>query len=626
MKHAIAKGDLSKVKQLIESNKISPRITWKEVSLYNGRGTMYHSANLLSLSKNPEITEYLIKQGTPVSDYDLLNMDLDEKIEVEKRVLTLLKEEKRRLDFIELKNHFTEYESFQRVPNLTQLRFLVEKGVRFKARKNPTREFLFSKFNSLSRSELIDGAELIARNGGSLNGALEIIFPKGKSPLLEMNKGDHYDDMYEIKNHIRDKIYKENFQLVKKILELGANPEEAIYLHFSGPEESRLLLQFGADVNKRNESGETVLCTILDKLRFTSASENNLFQRLEILLEYKAQTTNIDSTENSISHKVIRLLGQTEKFEKTLKLFKKHKIKVDFQALNKYNQSSFFELIDDFDAKYEHNPFKKTDANISTQLYGYQEEEKKNDEIHKNVLSLLEAYPKGKLNSPDIFGNTISHVLAVVETSNSKDYIERIKLFKSRGGDLSFANKNGNSFLHFIDPGRLNEEDFWTLLELLKPNYFTTPNNEGITPLESLIFSNRIDLKQLMILKTGLDIDIKNKFQQTIMFSEKIMTEYSFNNKGCVLNFISQQNINQKDNAGNTALHHAVIRGFRLSENTINEFMKHGFDANTKNNKGDTVQELMKYKDTREKYLEGSYNGDEYLKLIDFMNPLNDSQ
>ena len=147
-------------------------------------------------------------------------------------------------------------------------------------------------------------------------------------------------------------------------------------------------------------------------------------------------------------------------------------------------------------------------------------------------------------------------------------------------------------------------------VDLLKPISFTTANHEGITPLERLIFNNRIDPDRLMILKTGLDIDIKNKSQQTIMFSEKIMNEYSSKNKGCVLNFISQQNINQRDNTGNTALHHAVIRGFELSENTIKEFMKHGFDVNAKNNSGETVQELMK-----------KYGGGKHLKLIELMKP-----
>ena len=255
IKLAIAERDLSKVKQLIESKRISASMTWEEVSLENGRGTQYHEANLLSLSKTPEITEYLIKQGTPVSDYDLLNIDLNEEIEVEKRVLELLKDEKKRLDIIELNNHFTEYESFQKVPNLTQLKVLVEKGVHFKTIKNPITKFLFSKFNSLSRPELIEGAELIASNGGSVNRALEIMSAE-------------LTDKYNMKIPILNKLYKKNFQLVNKLLELGANPNENIYLHDFGPEESRLLLQFGADVNQRSKNGETALSTILEELRY----------------------------------------------------------------------------------------------------------------------------------------------------------------------------------------------------------------------------------------------------------------------------------------------------------------------------------------------------------------------
>jgi ankyrin repeat protein len=329
-------------------------------------------------------------------------------------------------------------------------------------------------------------------------------------------------------------------------------------------------------------------------------------------LEYKPQTTNIDSEGNSIDHKVIRFIGQREKFDKTLKLFKKHKIEMNLKSLNKYNQPAFFKLIDNENenGRAWDNPFKKTDKRIGSVLLYGQSNKEDWEETHKNILSLLVAYPKEKLNSPDVFGNTISHFLAVIDSPSSKDHIEMIKLFQSRGGDLSIANKNGDTYLDLIETYRIDKEDLLTWVDLLKPISFTTANHEGITPLERLIFNNRIDLDRLMILKTDLDIDIKNKSQQTIMFSEKIMNEYSSKNKGCVLNLISQQNINQKDNTGNTALHHAVIRGFELSENTIKEFMKHGFDVNAKNNSGETVQELMK-----------KYGGGKHLKLIELMKP-----
>ncbi|XP_048244137.1 uncharacterized protein LOC125376220 [Haliotis rufescens] len=223
----------------------------------------------------------------------------------------------------------------------------------------------------------------------------------------------------------------------------------------------------------------------------------------------------------------------------------------------------------------------------------------------KHIVEML--LPMFDINDQDEAGNTALHYLHCQDSHfNRREclHCEIYLLFLDKGADVKIKNKEGQTVLHLAAEANCKRS-----LEMLLPMFdINVQDDMGKTALHYLTHNDSnveesvFDRKSKcldhetyqLFLDKGADVQIKNKEGQTVLHLAA-----KANCNKCVEMLLPMFDINDQDEAGNTALHYlhcqeSYFYGVSKSvcHKTYQFFLDKGADVKIKNKEGQTVLHL----------------------------------
>ncbi|EAY15979.1 ankyrin repeat protein, putative [Trichomonas vaginalis G3] len=321
----------------------------------------------------------------------------------------------------------------------------------------------------------------------------------------------------------------------------------------------KYFLSHGANINEKNENGETALHI---------AALNNSKETAELLISHGA---NINEKDNS---KRTPLFDAAENNSKeTAELLISHGANINEK--DKYGQTALH-----YAARFN----SKETAELLISHGAVINEKDKDGETtlryaarfnSKEIAELLISHG-ANINEKDIIGNTVLHIAAKIK--NSKEIAELLIL---HGANINEKDNDGKTALHIA--ARFNRKETAELLISHGANINEKDNN-GETALHYAAVSNSKETAEFFI-SHGANINEKDNNGNTALH---IATKNNRKETAQLLISLGA-NINEKDIYGETALHKAALNN---RKETTELLISHGANINEKDKYGKTALRL----------------------------------
>lgn len=350
---------------------------------------------------------------------------------------------------------------------------------------------------------------------------------------------------------------------------------------------ARLLIEYGANVNFQNHSGDSILNHFGDSI-FNNLLQDNNFDIIKILLDNSANPNLSNNKGNTLLHNICIYNESCNDITKLLLNYN-----VDLNSINlkgktalmylckfyyKTNSVNSIELL----LKNGANPNIQDTKGNTAMMYLFNRFHHEHGDKKFNIMKLLLQYG-ANLNIKN--NNGISALIRASNFQNSIDSENIIKFLLKHGADPNITNNQGLTFLMLLvknPQNRITKEYFDFVLKYVDPNIQCNKDKNVLHYVPSESTDSPYILKQLI--EFGTDPNARDyKGRTPLMLACKKFTRI---NDIAKINLLAQYNvIGLTDNNGKKALDYAISNISSINVFIVSILLEKGdtFDINVTN-------------------------------------------